>query len=252
MYYKETPIIIFDLGNVLVDVNISNIHKACEDLGFTDGTFDMLNFNHCIDGLCNFGIMDVLPAIDMIYGHKRGTTISAEEYDAKKIELRKVWCSEECVTPNKEIIDYFWSLLYKSTKCNFEDKIFFMFASNLGKDHHNYIKKFHLCFRHKHVSKVLSYEVGSVKPQALFFKVLKDEILSLKTLEGRDLSILYIDDRPENLSAFEKHINFCNVECFNYNSNWDAQSKAVEKIHSFIESCKGPSYDTKKSNAEIC
>ena len=232
---KVKPVLMLDVGNVLVTVDIESIYNAVKDYGFVSNKENGISFIHAIDNLFNLGIMDMDACIDLYFrGIKK--TIGKLSYIENKIKLVEHWCSNKCVVLNKEIVDYCFKLLQS-------DKVNLMLASNMGVDHHRYIRTIHPFFTDEKLLKLHSFEVGAVKPKYLFFKAASDMISNIDTYYASPADIavrkiLYIDDKKENLLGAQKYItefqHYRGFRTFQFDSAKHKPQLFIDTVQEFL------------------
>lgn len=232
--FKRDPVIILDIGNVLVSVDMDAIHKAAVDCGFTDSVHEGFTFMKGIENICNFGLVDMSTGIDMFWGYKRQLIMGPEKYDEAKKNMIETWCSSKCVTLNEEIVEHCYEILLLR-----HPGIHVVLASNMGIDHYKHIVSLHPFFQDRDLYSIFSFKIGSIKPQQLFFETIDKKVNKI-TKSSEYIKILYIDDKEENLAAGCECVD--DLTTFQFDSKQMKESVFLDAIDDFIE-CGKLSYE---------
>jgi len=163
----NTPIA-FDLGNVLFNVNINYFLNKLIEWRCVKDLKESIHLMARVEHLNYLGCA----RIDW-YLHEKFPSISAEEF---LYEWNKI------VTPNAIMLDFVEEILIEHPVA---------FLSNMGVEHAEFLRNKHESL-FKNTINHLSFEVGSFKPQKLFFQSFIMENPSFQSCE-------FLDDRIENI-----------------------------------------------------
>lgn len=217
------PILILDVGNVLFTVNMDYLYDELVELGLFRDKHVAYQYSKQIEHLQNIGAIDYLNAIvnhNVFNNHKK--KIVNVIYN----EAVKLWMSDECMKPNKVILDYVYKLLQ-------DDRIGGVaIASNMGFDHKDKVIRSHSLFSHDKVLCHFSCDVGAVKPQYLYWHTLSERIKK-KFVNVYNNSFVYVDDRYDFLQGANSFINENNLKnctLLIYNSSMHSQEKFCDLI----------------------
>lgn len=161
--------IAFDLGNVLFNVNINYFLNKLVEWRCVKDIKEAYHLMKRVEHLDYLGCA----RIDW-YLHEKFPSIPAEEF---LYEWNKI------VTPNAIMLDFVDEILIEHTVA---------FLSNMGVEHAEFLRNKHE-YLFKNVINHLSFEVGSFKPQKLFFQSFIMENPSFHSCE-------FLDDRIENIT----------------------------------------------------
>jgi hypothetical protein len=207
---------ILDMGNVLVSVDMDSFFKELVNIGLFQTTDQALRFCIQIENLQNLGIINFYNAIasHSTFSCNCGNFPAGRYKEALQTEdkifskARDLWLSSVVWKPNTEILNW---LLDKLNDQTFDGIVI---ASNMGIDHYNITMK-HALFKHPKTIKCISFQMGAIKPQYLFWKIVmekvsnyvtKQKIVNLYSNESthctiNDCVFLYVDDRIDYIEG---------------------------------------------------
>ncbi len=163
--------IAFDLGNVLVDVDLKPFWKTVDDLHIIKSDMEHL--------LKLYERNDFCGNIDM-YDVFKDELESEEEAKA----LIDAWCAG--CKPNEQMVNFVNNLHHEGCKI--------AYLSNIGNTHGDYLRKQFPEFMNYASVQHFSYEVGVAKPCKLYYQSF--------LMEHDDFAgCTYLDDRQENIKT---------------------------------------------------
>lgn len=163
--------IAFDLGNVLVEVDMRPFFKAVKDLGIHKKDIDRLINLYERSVLCgNIDLYDIF--VDEL----------GDESEAQ--HLIDAWCSG--CRPNDRMSNFVCMLKHEGFKI--------AYLSNISSQHLNYLSSKFPDFMSYAAVSHMSCEVGAAKPSKLFYQSF--------LMQNEDFSgCTYLDDKQENLKS---------------------------------------------------
>jgi FMN phosphatase YigB (HAD superfamily) len=200
--------ICFDIGNVLMHVNFEPFYKKMENTISSICQPEL--FLQEMEKLDFLGATDLKKALKWRYGIKN-------RYDYE--ELKETW--NKTIIPNDQMMNFISSLKYEGIKI--------ALLSNMGRDHAEYIRKVYPELFDVDVVH-LSYEVGSFKPQKLFYQSF---LLSHEEFSGS----VYLDDNKENViigAKFKFNAIYFNLEELTKDQNPSVLKKTLNNIKNKI------------------
>jgi len=164
---------ILDIGNVLVHVRLNYFLDKISQL--IPENHDPLLFLETIQGMHDIGLLTMKQAFRDKYELSHSNLISVDE-------LLELWNS--VLERNHFMINLMKDLHFQGVR--------FGLVSNIGYEHHQYLKK--ICPEIFEMSEIhhLSYEVGARKPSKLYFQSFLQDHPSW-------IGCVYVDDRMDNL-----------------------------------------------------
>ncbi len=105
---------------------------------------------------------------------------------------------QQFALPLDDTVNAFCAMLKTSERSNeilAQLKIPYLFISNINELHYEHFVRINLISKFARDASLLSYRVGLLKPAPIFFQNLHELV------DGPPSSILFIDDKPENLLA---------------------------------------------------
>lgn len=197
----------FDIGNVLVGVNLDKFTKVLKQ--YIPEDQDPMFFLETLQALQDVGLMTVRQAL----------RANHNIHDEEKVQiLLDAW--DAVIEPNDMMLRFLET-------CR-ADGIKIALLSNIGSEHAHYLKQklpqlFEKAVEH------LSYQVGARKPQKVYFQ-------SFLTDHPEFTGAIYADDRPENLKAGKKY----SFKTFDFALDrvlalpMSQQKKQLEKLRGYI------------------
>lgn len=168
-----------DIGNVLVHVNLNAFTEVITKI--IPKNHDPMLFLETIQALHDVGYITMRQALRDKYELSHASNDEVET-------LINVW--NLVVERNEFMINFMKDLSSQGVR--------FALLSNMGHEHHEYLKK--ICPEIFELSEIhfLSYQVGARKPSRLFFKTFVEDYNSWG-------GSIYIDDRIDNLVASKQY-----------------------------------------------
>lgn len=158
----------FDLGNVILEVDMNPFWQLVSELGVDEE--DMHRFIRLVQRPEFCGLVDMQDLLEDEF----------EPYEADM--LMKAWC--DGLKPNQQMVNFLSSLRHEGFKI--------AFLSNIGLTHLNYIRE--NCLEMMSMAQVqhMSCEVGVAKPNLLYYQ-------SFLMQHDDFAGCVYLDDRQENV-----------------------------------------------------
>lgn len=191
-------IYLFDIGNVLVDVNLTSFSDELKK--FIHPDHDPMFFLETMQAMHETGHLTMNQAL---WSH-HDIAEKDREYLLEKWNLT--------ISRNDKMIS-----LLKEISQNYNNQI--ILVSNIGFEHAKYLEKICPELFEPNIKRYFSYEVGARKPSRIFFqslfmdKIFKEKAKLNAYVQGYNVDVCYIDDRKENLEAA------CNTACDNFTEN---------------------------------
>lgn len=177
---------VFDMGNVIVSVDMDSMYEKLVDEGLFSTEEDAQYFMKSIENLQNLGFTNVYDSIGLL---GFGMGIGKEVCDYWK--SNNVW--------------YFNDKIISWIEKNIDHFPFMVLASNMGKDHYEEIMK-NPILNHKKIIKCFSFQMGAVKPHYNYWRIFKEKVEKNVKRLGHDFcdySFLYIDDREDYIDGWK-------------------------------------------------
>lgn len=209
-------IIAFDIGNVLVHVNLDSFCSFLVNKGIFDSVESAEKYTHSIQKAQDVGLCDIssdVRFLDQRYDKRivRDVTITQEE-------LILEW--NKTVVPSKPMIRLVELL----------DSTFHKIAllSNIGHDHASYLRSqcevFGECIQH------FSCEVGARKPSKLFYQSFITDLKYLGMSKQNRKGIIFFDDNEQNVNSAESYFDEAHLFHLKSFVNDEAAAEAIMKI----------------------
>lgn len=201
-------VIIFDLGGVLIHLNVERCMRAFETMMGEDNMRSILGMDHLGEGVKAVSIASKQLMADF----ERGL-ISTEDF----VEQVREYCAPE--TTNEQIIDAWMSMLadLPTERLDYIDSLRekghkVLLLSNGNDLHFNYIDRTYGLSAHFD-GLYLSQKMHMAKPEKEIFEAVHNDIMNLYAPE----KVIFIDDIEANRKAAEKYVHwqtFASVEDF--------------------------------------
>jgi len=181
------------------------MRALCLDIGNVIGKVEFDTFTAILSSVVNIPQQEAHVRINRYQGlHDVGLMdmhqILGKEFDVKSEELMEFLISEwtNVLPMDKRVINRLETISSKILINNYGcivSELKLALLSNVGQEHANYIsERFGECHILDTAIKYFSCEVGSRKPQSLYFQSFLDRY-------PRFINSVYVDDRQENLDA---------------------------------------------------